>query len=90
MLIGGLGDDVFTGGAGNDRFCFDVRGGGNDRILDFQDGRDLIDFRGLGLNFASLAITTTGQGYTVSGAFGTITVSGAERGLLSAADFVFA
>jgi subtilisin-like proprotein convertase family protein len=90
MLFGGLGDDAFTGGAGNDRFCFDVRGGGNDRILDFQDGRDLIDFRGLGLSFASLAIASTGQAYAVSGVFGTITVSGAERGLLSAADFIFA
>jgi Ca2+-binding RTX toxin-like protein len=90
ILFGGLGDDVFTGGAGNDRFCFDVNSGGNDRIVDFQDGRDMIDLRGLGLSFASLAITSTGQSYAVSGAFGTITVSGAERGILSAADFVFA
>jgi len=90
ILFGGHGDDDLTGGAGNDRFCFDVNSGGNDRIVDFQDGRDMIDLRGLGLSFASLAIISTGQSYAVSGAFGTITVSGAERGILSAADFVFA
>ncbi len=88
-LFGGLGDDLLTGGAGNDRFCFDIRGGGSDRIVDFQDGRDLIDLRGLGLSFNGIAITNVGQSYMMVGAFGTITVSGAERGVMTSADFIF-
>jgi Ca2+-binding RTX toxin-like protein len=88
-LFGGLGDDLLIGGTGNDRFCFDIRGGGSDRIVDFQDGRDLIDLRGLGLSFNSIAITNVGQSYMMVGAFGTITVSGAERGVMTSADFIF-
>lgn len=88
-IFGGLGDDVLTGGAGNDRFCFDVRAGGNDRIVDFQDGRDLIDLRGLGIGFSNIAIANTGQSYTLTGVFGTISVGGAERGIMTASDFLF-
>ena len=61
VLSGGLGDDILIGGPGNDRliggpgadmFVFQ-RNGGNDVVMDFQDGLDLLNFRAF--NFASKA-----------------------------------
>ncbi len=89
-LNGGLGDDALTGGAGNDFYAFDVRGFGIDTIVDFQDGRDLLDLRGLGVTFASISIATAADRYVVNTGFGTINVSGVERGTLGASDFLFA
>lgn len=45
-LAGGAGNDALTGGTGADVFAFAVRGNGQDRILDFQDGIDRIDLSG--------------------------------------------
>lgn len=51
-LIGGLGQDTLTGGAGADIFFYqsiqDSTRTGFDRILDFEQGLDRIDLRGLG------------------------------------------
>lgn len=58
LLQGGGGDDVLTGGhdgpsgdGAADHFVFLPRaagGGGQDRITDFEDGRDLLDLTGFG------------------------------------------
>ena len=40
-LDGGAGADYLRGGSGSDTFVYDVRGGGNDRIMDFT-GQDKI------------------------------------------------
>jgi glycerophosphoryl diester phosphodiesterase len=41
-LIGGEGDDEFTGGQGLDTYVV-APGGGVDRVMDFEIGRDKID-----------------------------------------------
>ncbi len=56
-LIGGAGSDVLSGGSHADTFRFSGKWG-SDKILDFQDGIDLIDLRGTGLNFEKLSIAT--------------------------------
>ena len=45
-LDGGKGNDVFTGGLGNDTFVFNDLGG-TDRITDFARGADKIDLSGI-------------------------------------------
>ncbi|WP_371346033.1 cadherin-like domain-containing protein [Ancylobacter sp. IITR112] len=45
-LIGGAGDDVLRGGLGNDTFVF-AANSGNDAIVDFRPGQDMIEFIGL-------------------------------------------
>ena len=60
------GDDVMSGGSGNDVFAFD----GDDRITDFVAGEDRIDLSGYGVtaaNFAALVtITAAGNDSLVS------------------------
>ena len=55
-LSGGEGDDVLRGGHGNDLFLFNG-GGGNDLILDFEEGSDLVriakGINGLDVNSAA-------------------------------------
>ena len=55
-LVGGLGVDSLTGGAGKDRFVI-VSGltGDRDIIQDYQDGFDLLDLTD-GLTFGNLTI----------------------------------
>ena len=57
-LAGGIGNDLLTGGAGADVFVF-ARGGGRDRIMDFDTTgavHDVIDLREAGIadSFAEL------------------------------------
>ncbi len=89
-LVGGTGDDTLTGGVGNDMFAFDARGFGTDTITDFQDGRDMLDLRGLGLTFANISITMSTDRYIVNAGGSIINVTGVERGTLTASDFIFA
>ena len=41
LLFGGAGNDILVGGAGNDVFLF-TGGGGNDVVLDFTPGEDIL------------------------------------------------
>ncbi|HCW68959.1 MAG TPA: hemolysin expression modulating protein, partial [Thalassospira lucentensis] len=41
VLEGGAGDDILSGGSGGDTFVFSG-GGGNDVVLDFQAGEDML------------------------------------------------
>jgi Ca2+-binding RTX toxin-like protein len=59
----GGGNDTMTGGAGADVFIFSIEDD-RDRITDFEDGVDLLDFTATGLSFADLTITTTNNGST--------------------------
>ena len=59
-LDGGLGSDVLTGLAGADTFVIK----GNDRIDDFENGIDQIDWQGV--EFASLSVTQSGSNALVS------------------------
>lgn len=88
-LLDGSGADQLNGGIGADMFVMS-RDATTDRILDFEDGVDLID---LSAAFATLTITTvaTGQVQIISGA-DTLLVFDAAHHLtaasLTAADFI--
>ena len=80
-LIGGQGDDTLNGGAGADSFVF-AANGGNDVILAFEKGTDILDVSALGLNASALqaalnAAVDTGAGALVDlGSGSTITFAG--------------
>ncbi|WP_165390303.1 serine hydrolase [Thalassococcus sp. S3] len=61
VIHGGKGDDLLIGGQGADRFVFQA-GSGNDTILDFEAGSDVIDFSKTGLSFDDLRITKPASG----------------------------
>lgn len=95
-LLGGLEDDTLEGGAGNDRLgggpgrdAFIFRDGdfGDDRIVDFRIGSDVLDFRGSGLSFAAFTLTQSGGNAVVSidGASGTLVLGGVDAAALEAA-----
>ena len=55
-LAGGDGSDNLTGGTGADTFIFASSDTGYDKIIDFENGTDLIDFSDFAfVNFADLA-----------------------------------
>ena len=70
MLFGGAGNDILHGGAGSDTFVFEG-GGGNDVVLDFEAGSDMLqiasDINGTGISSAEdvAARATTVGGKTV-------------------------
>lgn len=60
VLAGGQGRDVLTGGADADLFIF-VTNGGEDRITDFEDGVDLLDYSAFGFtDISDLTLTQVG------------------------------
>jgi Ca2+-binding RTX toxin-like protein len=66
-LFGQEGDDRLTGGAGADRFDF-TTGGGKDRVVDFEDGMDLLAFFGFGSSYdteAEILATAVQDGTSV-------------------------
>lgn len=58
ILDGGAGNDWLRGGQGADKFVFEGAWG-DDRIADFQSGRDLIVLSGQGLALSNLRLTAT-------------------------------
>lgn len=56
-LVGGVGSDLLIGGAGRDIFVLGI-GAGNDTIIDFQQGEDLIGLT-KGLTFNQLTINVS-------------------------------
>ncbi len=92
-LIGGAGDDLMYGGAGNDTFLYNAGLFGNDMIVDFANGSDMISVQGIAGadDFGDLAVSTNGSGYAVitfpDGS--TITLVGVAAGQVDAGDFVF-
>ena len=89
VLDGSAGRDALRGNGGADRFVF-VADGVTDRLLDFQNGKDLID---LAEAFATLIITDvspgtveithSGETLIITDASGTLTAAD-----LTAADFI--
>lgn len=68
QLIGGTGGDDLTGGADADVFVYEtindsaVTGTGRDRIMDFEQGADLIDLSALGIDDFIFQAAFTGGG----------------------------
>jgi hypothetical protein len=83
-----------AGGWGSDTFMFG-QDFGHDTITDWQDGtflgNDAISFAGQGLSLRDLSIVYDRSGATVGviGTDDTIFIAGANRGTLTAEDFLF-
>lgn len=97
-LVGGRGDDSFVGGGAGDEFVMQFNGNGHDRIVDFQDGSDVIDIAALGVaNFAALDASgaiRAANGFLVIdfqevGASGSLRIDNLALSDLDATDFVF-
>ncbi|MGV3552607.1 M10 family metallopeptidase [Rhizobium sp.] len=86
-IRGNAGDNVLTGGAGNDTFFF-RGGGGNDTITDFQAG-DKINLASMGLTFAELQslIHVSGGDLIIEFASGD-TLTLANRTSVASSDFI--
>jgi Ca2+-binding RTX toxin-like protein len=93
-LDGGAGDDWLTGGEGGDTFVF-TQAGGNDVVLDFEHGSDVIDLSAFTdlQSFADLsaAMSEIDGGVVLHLDAGTsVTLSGLTHAGLDADDFRFA
>ncbi|MBV7393104.1 calcium-binding protein [Mameliella sediminis] len=87
-LDGGSGNDTLSGGPGGDHFVFGTQSG-QDTVLDFEDGTDLIQLTG-GLTFADLTVTTVASGQRIALASDPsvhITLEGLNPGDITADDF---
>jgi Ca2+-binding RTX toxin-like protein len=91
-MRGSAGDDILTGGSGADTFVF-YRAEGDDRINDFQQGVDRLEFRGI--SGREITWTATDGGVTVS--YGGMAGQAADHGeifvagitALGFSDFIF-
>ena len=91
-LHGGEGKDVLVGGHGRDLFVYDDADFGRDRIVDFEDGLDRLDFTGSGLRWSDLSVSNNGKGdavVRVDGANGKIVLEGVDASLIDQSDFIF-
>ena len=91
-LHGGEGKDVLVGGHGRDLFVYDDADFGRDRIVDFEDGLDRLDFTGSGLRWSDLSVSNNGKGdavVRVDGANGKIVLEGVDASLIDQNDFIF-
>ena len=61
VLAGDENDNSLTGGEGADQFVFLTAGFGKDRITDFQDGADRLDFSAAGLAFEDFRVVSAGR-----------------------------
>ena len=88
QLTGGDGNDVMTGGEGTDRFIFDA-GWGNDTIIDFADGSEKLDLRGIaGIDeLSDLTITDVSGGVQIAFRGNTIKLDGLQASDISRTDF---
>ncbi|WP_282078370.1 calcium-binding protein [Epibacterium ulvae] len=91
-LNGGAGADLLWGGAEGDVFVFAGRHG-QDRIMDFQQGRDVMDLRALAQGGAErvsdLDIRSAQGGRLIDTGSGTILLEDLARLELTADDFIF-
>lgn len=91
-LEGGRGDDVLRGGAGADAFVYGDTEFGEDRIRDFEDGTDMLDLSGSGLQWSDLTVSNDAKGHAVvrvAGSDSRIVLEGVDAALVDQGDFVF-
>ena len=91
-LHGGRGKDILSGGHGRDVFVYEDADFGRDRIVDFEDGQDLLRFTGSGLQWSDLSVSNNGKGHAVvrvEGADSRIVLEGVDASLIGQDDFIF-
>ena len=91
-LHGGRGKDILSGGRGQDVFVYEDADFGRDRIVDFEDGTDLLKFTGSGLQWSDLSVSNNGKGHAVvrvEGADSRIVLEGVDASLIGQDDFIF-
>lgn len=91
-IDGGAGNDIMFGGGGRDTFVF-TNGSDKDRIVNFRDGKDMIDLSGYeGISsFDDLDITGSVFSTRIDlGEGDSIRLIGLDPAELDASDFVFA
>jgi Ca2+-binding RTX toxin-like protein len=86
-LDGGSGDDFLKGGSGADVFEFMGQSTGRDRIVDFEDGIDLI--RMTGLTFDDVDIADVALGTQIGTSAGDVVLLGVESTQITEEDFLF-
>ena len=87
-LRGQSGNDTLIGGDGADRFVF-WENDGNDRIGDFADGSDKIQFIRTGNSFSDLDISNVSGNAVIDYGSGSLTLTGVDASLLDTDDFIF-
>ena len=90
-LAGRGGDDLLEGGAGADVFVFDTPAGGDDRIVDFEDGLDQIEIAAAAgaADISDLTIIQDGADTLVTFATESIRLLDTDAALIGASDFHF-
>ena len=87
-LEGGEGNDTLYGQGGSNTFVFEVNAG-NDRIMDFDNGLDTIEYINGPANFGALTITQDGADVLIASANGTLRILNTVTAVFDASDFVF-
>ena len=87
-LIGGSGNDLLKGGSGKDVFVFG-NDSGSDRIVDFEQGQDIIQIFGQADGFSGLTIETAGSHLRITHDGGEILMFSQASLSMSTADFMF-
>ena len=78
--------------ASEQEFAFSGPGFGQDRITDFEDGTDLMDFSALDLQYADLTVSNNSDGdamVQVTGTDSHVTLTGVDAALINENDFIF-
>jgi len=84
-MSGGAGNDTVTGGAGSDVFALTL-GGGNDSIIDFADGVDLLDLSAFAVAIGGVSISAVAGGTRVAVGDTSVLLEGISVGAVTAAD----
>ena len=89
IISGGTGNDTLNGNEGADTFVFET-GWGEDTIMDFTTGEDMLDFSGTGLSFEDLTIETVNGYIVISDENGnSITLAALSSTEVHETDFIF-
>lgn len=87
LIIGNDLNNVLTGNAGND--VFDMTGGGQDQITDFEAGTDKIDMTDSGFKIEDLFISATETGTLVEFGDHSLALDGVDEADVSEEFFLF-